>query len=233
LAKRRRLVHRPWFTAAAGGLAAAYLRTVDTTGRWDEAFDDDLLAHLAADRPIIGVFWHQRILAVPPLWRRLRRRTGFGGRAVAIVSTHGDGELVARTLAPFDIAALRGATRRGGARAARTARAAVAEGASLAVVVDGPRGPHGHVHAGAIYLARATGAPLVPVTFAVARGVRASSWDRLLVPLPFTRGRYHAGAPLWVAADADEPALEAARLDLAARLHDFNAAADEAFGRRR
>jgi len=98
------------------------------------------------------------------------------------------------------------------------------------VVVDGPRGPHAVVHGGAVFLAKATGCALVPVTFAVARGVQARSWDRMLVPLPFTRGTYHVGPPLYVAADADRAELERVRLDLGRRLAALNAEADAAYG---
>ena len=228
---RRRLVHRPWFVAGASALAAHYLRTVDRLARFEEAFAPAAVAVLAAGRPVISAFWHQRTLGVPLAWHRLKRRAGAdAARAVAIVSEHGDGELIAQTLARLEVEPIRGSTRRGGARAARRARDAVAAGRSLAVVVDGPRGPHGHVHGGAVFLARATGAPLVPTTFAVARGVQAPSWDRMLVPLPFGRGAFHVGAPLYVAGDADRAELEAARSDLSRRLAALSAEADAAFG---
>jgi lysophospholipid acyltransferase (LPLAT)-like uncharacterized protein len=227
---RRRLVHRPWFVATASTLAATYLRAVDALGRWDEAFDPETVAVFASGRPVIAAFWHQRTLGVPRAWHRLQRCAGVRRSATAIVSEHGDGELIARTLGRMGIGQIRGSTRRGGARAARQARDAVARGHSLAVVVDGPRGPHAHVHGGATFLAKATGCPLVPTTFAVAHGLQARSWDRMLVPLPFTRGRYHVGAPLYVAPDADRTALEAARAELARRLDALSAEADAVFG---
>lgn len=227
---RRRLVHQPWFVATAGTLAASYLRAVDDLGRWDEAFDPETVALFAGGQPVIAAFWHQRTLGVPRAWHRLQRCAGVQRSATAIVSEHGDGELIARTLGRMGIEQIRGSTRRGGARAARQACDAVARGQSLAVVVDGPRGPHAHVHGGATFLAKATGCPLVPTTFAVAHGLQARSWDRMLVPLPFTRGRYHVGAPLYVAPDADRAALEAARAELSRRLDALNAEADAAFG---
>jgi len=227
---RRRLVHRPWFVATAGTLAAGYLRAVDASGRWREAFAPEAVAVLARGDPVIAAVWHQRTLGVPKLWRRIQHRAGGDGPASAIVSEHGDGELIAQTLKRLGIAPIRGSTRRGGARAARLARDAVAAGHSLAVVVDGPRGPHAVVHGGAVFLAKATGCALVPVTFAVARAVQARSWDRMLVPLPFSRGTYHAGPPLYVAADADRAELERVRLDLGRRLVALNAQADGAYG---
>lgn len=230
MAKRPRLVHRPWFVAAASTLGARYLRGVDALARWETAFDPAIVAARRRGEPIIAAFWHQRTLGIPAAWRRLNRAAACDGEADAIVSEHGDGELIACTLAKLGIGGIRGSTRRGGARAAKLARAAVARGHSLAVVVDGPRGPHGHVHGGAVFLAKATGRPLVPVTFAVARGVQARSWDRMLVPLPFGRGCYHAAAPLHVPPDADRGTLEELRVELSRRLYALNAEADAAFG---
>jgi len=216
--------------AAASTVAAAYLRGVDGTGRWAEHFDPEVVARLARGDALIGAFWHQRTLGVPALWHRISRAAGTRQAVDAIVSEHGDGELIAQTLAKLAIGRIRGSTNRRGTRAARQAHQALAAGRSLAVVVDGPRGPHAHVHGGAVFLARLTGRPIVPLTFAVKRGVQAKSWDRMLIPLPFTHGAFHAGAPVHVAADADGDGLEAARWELAARLDALNAAADAEFG---
>lgn len=62
-------------------------------------------------------------------------------------------------------------------------------------------------------LARATGVPLVPVTYALAPARTLRSWDRFLLPLPFGRGVFIWGAPFPVARDLEGPALEQARLD--------------------
>jgi hypothetical protein len=230
LARRPRLVHRPWFIAGAGATAAAYLRAVARTGRFEEIFDPTTVATVAGDTPVVGAFWHQRILMIPALWRRMQLRAGHDRPVAAIVSAHGDGELIARTLARLGVEGVRGSTSRGGTRAARAALEASARGRALAVVVDGPRGPHAHVHPGAVFLAKATGAPLVPITFAVDRKLHAPSWDRLLIPLPFARGRFVTGEPLHLGADAGRRELEAARLELARRLRLLNEAADAPFG---
>ncbi len=187
---------------------------------------------LAGGEGGIGVFWHQRLLGLPILWRQLQDRAGVDFPWAAIVSQHGDGELIARTLQRFGGAMLRGSTGRdGAAMAARAGRVMLDRGGCIAVVVDGPRGPHGRVHPGAAHLARASGRPVVPLTFAVERGFQARSWDRLLVPLPFGRGCFHAGAPIAVPRGA--PSLDAYSGEIGRALHDLNARADAAFDRPR
>jgi len=58
-----------------------------------------------------------------------------------------------------------------------------------------------------------------------------ASWDRFLVPYPFSRGVFYWGEPIWVSRDATEAELEAKRRDLEAELNRITALADEAVKR--
>lgn len=87
-----------------------------------------------------------------------------------------------------------------GARSAlRAVAAAVHQGAYAVVAVDGPHGPAGVTRPGAIWLARYTGVPIVPVGFAAWPAVRVPRWDRLIVPLPGARVVLVVGKPFLVA----------------------------------
>jgi lysophospholipid acyltransferase (LPLAT)-like uncharacterized protein len=79
-------------------------------------------------------------------------------------------------------------------------------------------------------LARLSGAPIVPATYAVSRRKLASSWDRFVIALPFSRGIYLWGAPIHVARDADDEALEMARLELEDSLNALTETADRRIG---
>jgi hypothetical protein len=83
---------------------------------------------------------------------------------------------------------------------------------------------------GIILLARLSGAPIVPSTYSVSRRKLASSWDRFVIALPFSRGLYLWGAPIHVAYDADDEALETARLQLENTLNELTATADRLMG---
>jgi lysophospholipid acyltransferase (LPLAT)-like uncharacterized protein len=148
------------------------------------------------DRPWVLAFWHGTqwpLLA----WRR-RRRT------VVLVSLSRDGAMQARALALQGLRVVRGSSSRGGARGlARLVHAMRKEAADAAFAVDGPRGPLGVVKGGAIVAARATGAVIVPMTGAVARGVvLRKTWDRFAIAWPFTRVDVLLGQPVDPAEDA-------------------------------
>jgi lysophospholipid acyltransferase (LPLAT)-like uncharacterized protein len=53
-----------------------------------------------------------------------------------------------------------------------------------------------------------------------------NSWDRFLVPRPFSRGLFVYGAPILVPRDADEARLEAARLEVERGLNEVTERAD-------
>ena len=91
-------------------------------------------------------------------------------------------------------------------------------------------GPRMRAQSGIVVLARLSGAPIVPATYAVSRRKIASSWDRFVIALPFSRGLYLWGAPIHVARDADDDALETARMDLEISLNALTESADRRMG---
>ncbi|MFW5833238.1 MAG: lysophospholipid acyltransferase family protein [Pseudomonadota bacterium] len=224
--KRQRLLHRPRIAAALGYGIATLVRALAATGRWEFDAHPDTVALLARGEPGIGVFWHQRLLMVPRLWAALQARTGRARPIHAMVSLHGDGELIATALDRLDIPPIRGSTGKSGARVLREALATLEASVSLAIAADGPRGPRSHLQPGATYLAGRTGRAVVPVTAAVRPHWQAPSWDRLMVPLPFSRGALIVGAPRRLSPDADSAARHAFHAELSAELDRLTALAD-------
>jgi lysophospholipid acyltransferase (LPLAT)-like uncharacterized protein len=188
-------------------LIAALGRTWRYTSEGAEAFDRCLAT---GQRPILAL-WHGRILPATPFWR--------DRGIVAITSENLDGEWIARIMQRFGYAAARGSTSRGGVRALVQLKRLVAQGHPTAFTVDGPRGPARRAQPGAVWLARATGQPILPFHIEAASAWRVRSWDRALVPRPFSRVAVAVGPPFFVAADADDAALERRRQDLEAELH--------------
>jgi lysophospholipid acyltransferase (LPLAT)-like uncharacterized protein len=90
----------------------------------------------------------------------------------------------------------RGATGDGGRAALRELTEALRRGEAVSIAVDGPAGPVGKVKRGCVELAQATGAPIVPVAYECARGVKTWRWDRALFPTPFDRNVVRYGPPL-------------------------------------
>jgi lysophospholipid acyltransferase (LPLAT)-like uncharacterized protein len=176
----------------------------------------------ASGRQPILAFWHGRIL---PATYYFRRRG-----IVVITSENFDGEWIARIIERFGYGTARGSTTRGARQALLQMRREMLEGRPAGFTVDGPRGPACHAQAGAIWLAKATGNPVVPFHIEASRHWTARSWDRTQIPKPFSLAALAIGQPIEVPPDADEAAIEAGRLDLETRLTRLQARARELLG---
>jgi lysophospholipid acyltransferase (LPLAT)-like uncharacterized protein len=157
----------------------------------------------------------------------------WGGRRPAwmLISDHQDGRLIARTIEHFGVATITGSTSRGSVMALRGMVQRIAQGASVAVTPDGPRGPRMRAAPGIAMVAKLTGAPIVPVSYSSSRAIAWSSWDRFLLALPFGRGVFIVGDPVYVARNADEAAVESARRAVEAQLNRLTMEADRLCGR--
>ena len=204
-------------------LYARFTSLVFVTTRWQTLGREDADALFRAGRPFITAFWHGRLMMSPRGWQAEQT-------VHVIISRHPDGENIARAMRHLGLEAIRGSRTRGGAAALRASLRLLKEGGYVAISPDGPRGPRMRAQLGTIALARLSGAPIVPLTFAVSRRKVARSWDRFVIALPFSRGVFAWGPPLYVAADADESAQEDARLTLEERLNALTAEADRMVG---
>lgn len=199
-------------------IAAQYMRLVYLTGRWHVEGGEIPARYWDENRPFILAFWHGRLLMMPFSWRRDRRMH-------MLTSQHRDGELIARTIAHFNIGTVRGSSNRGGAAALRGMVKALRRNEYVGVTPDGPHGPRMRATDGVIAVARLAGVPIIPATYGTTRRRVLRSWDRFILPLPFARGVILWGEPMLVPPDADEAGLEAFRL----RLEDtLTALCDEA-----
>lgn len=204
-------------------LASLYIRLIYHTGAWQVVGGDIPERFWSEGRPFILAFWHGRILMMPCCWDH--EKTIY-----ILISQHRDGQLSAGAVGHFGIKTVAGSSTRGGAQAFRTLVKALKNGDYVGIAPDGPRGPRMRAQSGIILLARLSGAPIVPATYAVSRRKLASSWDRFVIALPFSRGIYLWGVPIHVARDADDEALEMARLELEDSLNALTETADRRIG---
>jgi len=192
--------------AAIAGLGYPLINALGHTLRWRVEGLQHLEAILASGRqPVMG-FWHGRIL---PATFYFRRRG-----IVVITSENFDGEWIARIIERFGYGTARGSTSRGALRAMLKLVRDMEAGRPAAFTLDGPRGPARVAQPGAVWLAKATGNPVVPFHIESSACWTASSWDRTQVPKPRSTVAVSIGAPLSVPRDATPDQLEAARLDL-------------------
>jgi lysophospholipid acyltransferase (LPLAT)-like uncharacterized protein len=155
-------------------------------------------------------FWHGRIL---PATYYFRRRG-----IVVITSENFDGEWIARIIERFGYGTARGSTTRGGRKAIRQLMREMDAGRPAGFTLDGPRGPARVAQPGAVWLARATGNPLLPFHLEASAHWCVRSWDRTQIPKPFSTVALAIGEPMYVARDAADLQLETARVELERRL---------------
>ena len=209
--------------AALVWLYARFASFVFATTRWRVEGREDADALIRAGQPFICAFWHGRLMLASHGWPRTTP-------VHVVISRHRDGENIARATRHLGVVPIRGSRTRGGVAAGRASLRVLKGGGYVAISPDGPRGPRMRVQPEIIALARLSGAPIVPYTFAVSRRTVANSWDRFVIGLPFGRGVYVWGPPLHVASDADEAAREDARRTLEERLNALTAEADRMVG---
>jgi lysophospholipid acyltransferase (LPLAT)-like uncharacterized protein len=199
--------------AAIAGIGYPIINALGHTLRWRV----DGLQHLdtiaAAGRQPIMAFWHGRIL---PATYYFRRRG-----IIVITSENFDGEWIARIIERFGYGTARGSTTRGGRKAMRQLVRDMARGRPAGFTVDGPRGPARVAQPGAVWLAKATGNPVLPFHLEASRHWTLRSWDRTQIPKPFSTVTLAVGEPIYVDRQAGEADMEEARRALESRLHDL------------
>ena len=154
------------------------------------------------NRRYIYAFWHENIL-VPC--------QAFAQRDVLVlISHHADGEMIALVSKHMGWGTVRGSSTRGGAKALREMIRA-SENNHFAVMPDGPRGPRWHVELGMIYLAAKTGLPIILLGIGHDRPWRLKTWDRFVLPRPFSQAVCIALDPIHVPQNASKAQLEEIR----------------------
>lgn len=147
--------------------------------------------------PVIYALWHCHVFFMP-----LLRRYGRQPLAV-LLSSHRDARIVGVAARLRGVDLVRGSSTRGGTHAYRQLLQRLSQGQSVCLTPDGPKGPPQQVKRGVIRLAVTSGCAVVPVAFATSRQRRLRSWDRSVLPLPFSYVLLVLGAPLQIDPAAD------------------------------
>ena len=191
--------------AAIATVGYPFLKAIGSTWTWKVSGAEHVESIKAKGFQPIHSFWHGRIL---PATLYFQRRG-----IVVITSENYDGEGIARIITKFGYGTARGSTSRGGPKALlQLVRDVKSKG--VAFTLDGPRGPAEIAQPGAVWLAKATGNPLMPFHAEAASSWTMNSWDRTQIPKPFTTVAMVIAEPMYVPRDADDTALEQWRLKL-------------------
>ncbi|MFN4225484.1 MAG: lysophospholipid acyltransferase family protein [Hyphomonas sp.] len=231
------LLRSPLFVALIGRLIWAWMALIGRTLRWRIEGTEAFRTHLSAGGPgVVLACWHETILLMPSGWtRQLRHWPERRERTAMMISLSPDGAPVAEAIRHLDLDVVRGSTSnkkkadkdKGGARAIAEAAKRLREGGVIGMTPDGPRGPRRIASAGAVTLAQRSGAVVIPYALSSKPCLRLDTWDRFIIPLPFTRGGIVFGPPIACPREAD---IETLRQTLQTGLDDATRRAERLAG---
>lgn len=160
--------------------------------------------------PAIYVFWHRCVFPATWFFRR---------RNIAVMTSKSfDGEYIARIIEMFGFPAVRGSSSRGGVRALLGMHKILDKNASVAFTIDGPRGPRYVAKPGPVLLARNTGVPIMCFHIALEKAWVLKSWDRFMIPRPFSRAFVRLGSLMHAPRDLDSAGVNAYHTQMQATL---------------
>lgn len=194
-----------------GAAAGRAMKLLAMTLRLDVRDECGIGSPDANTPPVIYILWHNRFFCVPPAWQRL---CGSHRKAVALTSASHDGDMVARAMAVFGLGAVRGSTSRRGVAALVGLKRALHAGSDICLTPDGPRGPRYKMQPGVVKLAESSGAPVVPVHVRFSSAWRLKTWDRFVIPKPFSRVQVTFAEPIRLTRGMDAATFENERLKL-------------------
>ena len=203
MAQKRTLLNNRGLVWLVGSLLNGYGQIFLITSRLRIAADPEVERLVREQRvPVIYALWHSHVFFVP-LFRTYERRP-----VSVLLSAHRDAQIVGVAARLRGIRLVFGSSTRGGAKAYLQLLSVLQGGQSVVITPDGPKGPAERVKSGVIHLAQQSGAAIVPVALGCSRLHRLKSWDRSLLPLPFSKAVFELGAPLYCPADAPLESLQ-------------------------
>jgi lysophospholipid acyltransferase (LPLAT)-like uncharacterized protein len=198
-------------SALLGTLAGWVMRLLATTLRLEIRDHCGISNDPITIQPAIYILWHNRFFVVPPAWNRIclgLRKT------VALTSASKDGAMVAAAMAVFGLDSIRGSSSRRAVAALVGLKRALKDGFDVCLTPDGPRGPRYKVQPGFLKLAESTGAPIIPIHLQFSNAWRLKTWDRFVIPKPFSRVIVTFDKPITIPRGLDDAAFESERLKL-------------------
>lgn len=185
------------------------IRLIGPTLRFTVSVEDGGPASMEV-RPMILSFWHNCVFPAIYIWRN---------RKIRVMSSDSfDGEYTGRIIRNFGFIKVRGSSSRGAVRAFLGMRRDLDQGWTVAFTIDGPRGPRYVAKPGPVLLAKSTGAPMVAFHIALANAWTLNTWDRCMIPKPFSRALLRISRQTVVPPDASESQMESFHRELQASL---------------
>jgi lysophospholipid acyltransferase (LPLAT)-like uncharacterized protein len=190
-------------------LGYGIIRLIGPTLRVSVSYEDGA-QHRLDQRPLVASFWHSCMIPATYIFRDM---------GIRVMSSNSyDGEYMGRIIHKFGFVAVKGSSSRNAVRALLGLRRSLEDGWTVAFTLDGPRGPRHQVKPGPVALARSSGLALTMFHAAVDRAWVLNSWDRLVIPIPFSRVLVRVGKLINVPGNATDEEVEHYTAELQAAL---------------
>lgn len=176
---------------------------------WTLSYDVKDLSGESGKAARIFIMWHSWIFVVPPIWAKTLKKNR---NCSVLTSASHDGAMLAQAMKVFGLGAVRGSSSRRGAAALIGLKRTLENGTDVCITPDGPRGPRYVVQPGAVKLAEFSGAPIIPILVSFSSAWRLKTWDRMVIPKPFSKVSLTYGQTLAVPRGLDETVFEETRL---------------------
>jgi hypothetical protein len=170
---------------------------------------------------VLYAFWHGRMLILSYSHRRRK--------IPVLISQHRDGEIIARIIQRLGFETVRGSTTRGGFKAILQMANKANQGSDIAITPDGPKGPGFKVQPGTAYIAQRGEVPIIPITNSAEKRWTLKSWDKFIIPKPFSRTIIIIGKPIYVPRELNEKELDLKNTELEENLNQLTRQADNYF----
>ncbi|CAM2070048.1 Lysophospholipid acyltransferase family protein [Sulfidibacter corallicola] len=212
-------------TVIIGLILSVVLRLIYASCRKRFVNPEHLTRYLDGDQPALIAAWHNRNLMAAFAYLAHRRK---GRQIVPLASASRDGGMATWAMRGLGIRCARGSSSRGGFAALKTLMRELKAGNDVAITPDGPRGPVYSIQGGVITAAKMTQAPIVPFSWQASKRKELGSWDRMIVPRPFSTLVFVYGEPLEVPRNCPAVEIENYAEELRRRMLALNDQAEAA-----
>lgn len=169
--------------------------------------------------PIIPCYWHQMHIFGSWYMRKLQKQ---GLKIGFLISPSVDGEIPAKIVGSWGAVAIRGSSNRTGAKALKDMYNTITKDkVSPVTTSDGPTGPAHKFKQGAVMLAQLTQSPMLPIAYAASRYWQLKTWDKFIIPKPFSRIVIAVGEPHLIQKKLSAEELEQERIKMEKDMNDL------------
>lgn len=149
-----------------------------------------IINEIKSPKPVIILFWHAKLIMFPFAFKKWWNR-----KTSVLISNHKDGQVVINLVKKFGIGVIHGSSNNGAVKALAGALRNIKNGVDVAITPDGPRGPRHSVSNGPVIISQKTGADIVVVDYTASKFWQFNSWDKMILPKPFSTITYTISEP--------------------------------------